>query len=108
MSTMIRIVIRIAIRTVTYISPDFPTHIPQAAAAAFIAGKPDIFTAARTGDISLVGHHVTAQPSCVNAKDWMYETHTLALFLKCFTKNLFCFHFQLFVTPSLLPAVGLH
>ncbi len=28
--------------------------------------------------------------------------------LKCFTKNLFCFHVQLFVTPSLLPAVPLH
>ena len=49
-------------------------HIPQAAAAAFIAGKPDIFTAAETGNISLVGHHVTAQPSCVNAKDSLYDT----------------------------------
>jgi hypothetical protein len=29
--------------------------------------------------------------------------HTPNLFLKCFTKNLFCFHFQL--SPSLLPAV---
>ncbi len=39
--------------------------------------------------------------------DQLYA-HTPNLFLKCFTKNFFCFHFQLFVTPSLLPAVGLH
>ena len=43
----------------------------------------------------------------VNASDQGYA-HTPNLFLKCFTKHLFCFHVQLFVTPSLLPAVSLH
>ena len=43
----------------------------------------------------------------VNASNQEYA-HTPNLFLKCFSKNLFCFHFQLFVTPSLLPAVALH
>jgi hypothetical protein len=55
----------------------FPTHVPQAAAAASpqaaaaarIAGKPDIVTAARKGNISLVGYHITADPSSVNQKD---------------------------------------
>ncbi len=31
----------------------------------------------------------------VNSSDQLYA-HTPDLFLKCFTKNLFCFHFQLF------------
>ena len=35
----------------------------------------------------------------VNSSNRQYA-HTPNLFLKCFTKNLFCFHFQLFVTPS--------
>ena len=35
----------------------------------------------------------------VNSRDEEHA-HTPNLFLKCFTKNLFCFHFQLFVTPS--------
>ena len=43
----------------------------------------------------------------VNSSSRMYA-HTPNFFLKCFTENLFCFHFQLFVTPSLLPAVSLH
>jgi hypothetical protein len=47
----------------------FPTHVPQAAAAARIAGKPDIIRAARNGDISLVGDHITADPSSVHQKD---------------------------------------
>jgi hypothetical protein len=55
----------------------FPTHVPQAAAAASpqaaaaarIAGKPDIITAAMDGDISLVGDHITADPSSVNQED---------------------------------------
>jgi hypothetical protein len=42
----------------------------------------------------------------VNASHPEYA-HTPNLFLKFFTKNLFCFHVQLFVTPSLLPAVAL-
>ena len=55
----------------------FPTHVPQAAAAASpqaaaaarIAGRPNIITAAANGDISLVGDHITADPSSVHQKD---------------------------------------
>jgi hypothetical protein len=43
----------------------------------------------------------------VNSSDEEYA-HTPNLFLKCFTNCFICFHFQLFVTPSLLPAVTLH
>ena len=66
----------------------FPTHVPQAAAAvtpqaaaaARIAGKPDIITAARNGDISLVGDHITAQPSSIHQKDSEYGTASPNLF----------------------------
>jgi hypothetical protein len=66
----------------------FPTHVPQAAAAASpqaaaaarIAGKRDIITAAKYGDISLVGDHITADPSSVNKKDTEYDTAAPNLF----------------------------
>ena len=41
----------------------------QAAAAARIAGKPDIFAAAKSGDLALVQDHVTADASCVGRRD---------------------------------------
>ena len=47
----------------------FPTHVPQAAAAARVAGKSDIHTAARDGDISLVSDHIAADSSSVHKKD---------------------------------------
>ena len=47
----------------------FPTHVPQAAAAARVAGKSDIITAARDGDISLVSDHIAADSSSVHKKD---------------------------------------
>jgi hypothetical protein len=58
----------------------FPTHVPQAAATARIAGKPDIITAAMKGDISLVGDHITAQPSSIHQKDDEYGTASPNLF----------------------------
>ena len=47
----------------------FPTHVPQAAAAARVAGKSDIITAAANGDISLVSDHIAADSSSVHKKD---------------------------------------
>ncbi len=41
----------------------------QAAAAARITGKGDIFAAAKSGDLALVQDHVTTDASCVHAKD---------------------------------------
>ena len=41
----------------------------QAAAAARIAGKGDIFDAVSRGDLALVQDHLTADPSCVHAKN---------------------------------------
>ena len=41
----------------------------QAAAAALIAGKGDMIDAAKSGDLALVQDHLTADPSCVHAKD---------------------------------------
>ena len=49
----------------------FPTHVPQAAAAARVAGKSDIVTAAWSGDISLVSDHIAADSSSVHEKDDM-------------------------------------
>jgi len=43
------------------------THVPQAAAAR-IVGQPDIFTAARNGNLSLVKDHVLADETSVNKK----------------------------------------
>jgi len=45
------------------------SSVLQAAAAARIQGKPDIFEAARSGDLSLVRDHLTADPSCVDRRD---------------------------------------
>jgi hypothetical protein len=47
-------------------------HPPlQAAAAARIAGKPDIIAAATSGDLALVQDHLTVDPSCVLGRpDW--------------------------------------
>jgi hypothetical protein len=66
----------------------FPTHVPQAAAAATpqaaaaarIVGKLDIFWAAMGGKISLVGDHITAQPSCIHQQDSEYGTASPNLF----------------------------
>jgi hypothetical protein len=52
--------------------PDSPTHVPQAAAAARIAGKNGIFAAAHTGDIELVLDYLTAIPATVNEKTAKY------------------------------------
>jgi len=41
----------------------------QAAAASRIQGKPNINEAARSGDLSLVQDHLTANPSCVDRRD---------------------------------------
>ncbi len=47
-------------------------HPPlQAAAAARIEGKPDIFAAMASGDLALVQDHLTADPSCVGRR--LYE-----------------------------------
>jgi len=43
----------------------------QAAAAARIAGKADIFTAAENGDVALVQDHITADAACVGKQDGM-------------------------------------
>ena len=59
------------------IPPPTPAHsprIPQAAAAARVAGKGDVLKAARIGDTSLVGDHFLADAECVNRKDsWLYD-----------------------------------
>ena len=49
-----------------------PTHAyRQAAAAARIVGKADVFTAAENGDIELVKDHVVADAGCVlKADSW--------------------------------------
>jgi hypothetical protein len=41
-----------------------------AAAAARIAGKPDIINAAGSGDVKLVEDHCIADPACVHKRDW--------------------------------------
>jgi hypothetical protein len=47
----------------------YPHPHVQAAAAARIAGKPDIFDAARSGDVKLVEDHCIADPACVHQRD---------------------------------------
>ena len=48
-------------------NPVTPTHLClQAAAAARIADEPDIFEAAKWGDLDLVKDHVIAEPGCVH------------------------------------------
>ena len=56
--------------------PPPPAHsprVPQAAAAARVAGKDNVWAAARKGDSSLVADHILADAECVNAKDGLYE-----------------------------------
>ncbi len=48
--------------------PAHPPRVPQAAAAARVAGKDDVWTAAAKGDTSLVGDHVLADDKCVNKR----------------------------------------
>jgi hypothetical protein len=47
----------------------------QAAAAARIAGKDDIFKAAKGGDLELVQDHVAANPTSVRERDKKYNSH---------------------------------
>jgi hypothetical protein len=57
--------------------PPPPAHsprVPQAAAAARVAGKGSVCDAAEKGDTSLVGDHVLANDKCVNEKR-LYEPH---------------------------------
>ncbi len=52
--------------------PPPPAHsprVPQAAAAARVAGKDSVWEAARKGDTLLVGDHVLADDKCVNKRD---------------------------------------
>jgi hypothetical protein len=59
-----------------------PTHANrQAAAAARILGKPDVFEAAKSGDIELVKDHVMADAGCVLKADSEYDYLFLALAL---------------------------
>ncbi len=54
------------------IPPPPPAHslrVPQAAAAARVAGKDSVWDAAKKGDTSLVGDHVLADAEYVNAMD---------------------------------------
>ncbi len=67
--------------------PMTPTHVPQAAtavtpqaAAARIAGMPDIITATCHSNISLVRDHILAQPSSVHQTDDLYDTASPNLF----------------------------
>ena len=53
--------------------PAHPPRVPQAAAAARVAGKDDVWTAATKGDTSLVGDHVLADAKCVNKTEWPYD-----------------------------------
>jgi hypothetical protein len=45
------------------------SFVLQAAAAARIQGKPDIIEAAKSGDLSLVRDHLTADPCCIGRRD---------------------------------------
>jgi hypothetical protein len=45
----------------------------QAAAAARIAGKADIWNAAENGDLALVRDHVAADAACVNKRDKWFD-----------------------------------
>ena len=55
-------------RTVARVMSGFAVVPLQAAAAARIAGKPNIFDAAQSGDLALVQDHVTADASCVGRR----------------------------------------
>jgi hypothetical protein len=52
----------------------YGTAALQAAAAARIAGKPNIIEAAVKGDISLVGDHIAAEPSSIHQRNSEYDT----------------------------------
>jgi hypothetical protein len=54
-----------------------PRH-RQAAAAARIAGKPDVIEAAKSGNIELVKDHVVADAGCVHKADSGYVCQLLA------------------------------
>jgi ankyrin repeat protein len=59
-----------------------PTHAyRQAAAAASIVGKPDVFEAAQSGNIKLVKDHVMADAGCLLKADSRYDCLFLALAL---------------------------
>ena len=61
------------------ISPPPPCfRILQAAAAARIAGKPDVIDAAMNGNIELVKDHVVADAGCVLKADGLYVCQLLA------------------------------
>jgi ankyrin repeat protein len=70
------------------------------------SGRTALMDSAHNGHLEVCELLVSSKCD-VNSSSQMYA-HTPNLLLKCFTKKLFCFHFQLFVTPSLLPAVALH
>ena len=51
------------------------TIVLQAAAAARIIGKDDIFKAAKDGNLQLVQDHVAADPASVQKRDNGYDSH---------------------------------
>ena len=56
------------------------TIVLQAAAAARIAGRGDIFKAAKDGDLELVRDHVAADPASVHKRDKEYDSHPYTRF----------------------------
>jgi hypothetical protein len=67
------------------IPPPPPAHsprVPQAAAAARLSGKGDVFVAARRDGASLVGDHIIVDPECVHKKCSECDSPAHAL-LKC-------------------------
>jgi hypothetical protein len=50
--------------------PLTPPRVPQAAAAARVAGKADVWAAAAKGDASLVGDHIIVDLDCVHSRGW--------------------------------------
>ena len=57
----------------SYTSCRHKPFVLQAAAAADIAGKADIFTAIQGGNLELVFRHLIADPACVNQCGSWYE-----------------------------------
>ena len=51
------------------------TVVLQAAAASRIAGRGDIFKAAKDGDLELVRDYVAADPASVHKRDEEYDSH---------------------------------
>jgi len=64
------------------------TRSLQAAAVARIAGKDDVFQAARSGDTALVRDHIAADASCVNKRDFMCDPYP-------FTHAFIYYHFSI-------------